>query len=58
MTLLHPAQTLETAYKFLEIANRHVEINPMLVEFLREFKALTGCTAVGIRLLDDQHNIP
>ena len=58
MTLLHPRQTLETAYKFLEIANRHVEIRPLLAEFLGEFKTLTGCSAIGIRLLDDKGNIP
>ena len=58
MTLLEQRRTLETAYKFLEIANRHVEIKPLLVEFLGEFKALTGCSAIGIRLLDENHNIP
>ena len=58
MTLLHSGKSQETGYKFLEIANRHVEIRPMLVEFVDEFKSLTGCAAVGIRLLDDQLGIP
>ncbi|XUX00927.1 MAG: PAS domain S-box protein [Dehalogenimonas sp.] len=57
-TKLRSGQTLETAYKFLEIANRHVEIKPLLVEFLAEFKALTGCSAIGIRLLDADRSIP
>jgi two-component system, sensor histidine kinase len=58
MTLTRSGQIPETGYKFLEIANRHVEIKPMLTEFLNEFKSLTGCAAVGIRLLDDKQGIP
>ncbi|WP_076003712.1 PAS domain-containing sensor histidine kinase [Dehalogenimonas formicexedens] len=54
--MLHSGQTLETAYKFLAIANRHVEIRPLLVEFLAEFKGLTGCSAVGILVLDGEQN--
>jgi PAS domain S-box-containing protein len=58
MAMLQSWRTFETAYRFLEIANRHVEIRPMLLEFVAEFKALTHCSAVGIRLLDDKGNIP
>ena len=58
MTLIQSGQNLETAYKFLEIANRQVEINPMLVEFISELKTMSGCAAIGIRLLDKDANIP
>jgi PAS domain S-box-containing protein len=58
MTTLQSGQTLETVYKFLEIANRHIEITPMLHDFVVELKALTGCDAIGLRLLDENGNIP
>ena len=52
------SKRLETAYRFLEIANRHVEVKPMLSEFLTELKAVSGCAATGIRLVDEAGNIP
>jgi hypothetical protein len=52
MAMVHPRQSFETAYKFLEIANRHVEIKPMLLEFIAELRTFTDCAAIGIRLLD------
>ncbi len=58
MMTQNTSQMLETAYRFLEIANRHVEVRPMLSEFLTELKSLSRCGAVGIRLLDDDGNIP
>ncbi|MGC1404387.1 MAG: PAS domain S-box protein, partial [Thermodesulfobacteriota bacterium] len=58
MTLLQSGQNLETAYKFLEIANRHVEIKPMLLEFIKELKTMSGCDAIGIRLLNNDATIP
>jgi len=48
----------DTAYRLLEIANRHLEISPMLREFVAELKMLTGCRAAGIRILDEEGNIP
>jgi len=58
MITQNTSQWLETAYRFLEIANRHVEVRPMLLEFMAELRNLTGCAATGIRLLDDKGNIP
>jgi PAS domain S-box-containing protein len=49
---------LQALRKFLEIANRHSDLNPLLQEFVREMKEFTGCEAVGIRLLDEDGNIP
>ena len=43
---------------FLNIANRHIEMNPLLNEYVMEIKKLTGCEAVGIRMLDKEGNIP
>ena len=49
---------LDQSRKFLEIANRHHDLKSLLREFVEETKAVTGCEAVGIRLLDEQGNIP
>lgn len=49
---------LRTARRFLEIANRHSELMPLLKELVKEMKNLTKCQAVGIRLLDEAGNIP
>jgi signal transduction histidine kinase len=44
--------------RFLEIANRHAEMAPLLQEFVAEVRQFTCCAAVGIRILDDQGTIP
>lgn len=44
--------------RFLEISNKHVEIHPLLNDFIREIKKLSGTKAIGIRLLDEKGNIP
>lgn len=44
--------------RFLEIANRHTQMDPLLNDFVAEVKSLTGCDSVGIRILDDEGNIP
>jgi len=49
---------LRTARRFLEIANRHSELMPLLKELVEEMKVLTKCEAVGIRLMDEAGNIP
>jgi PAS domain S-box-containing protein len=51
-------QNLELTHTFLNIANQHTELDPLLNEFVREIKHLTGCEAVGVRLLDREGNIP
>jgi len=50
--------SLKTCHRFLEIANRHSEMIPLLKEFVAEVKKLSDCDAVGIRLLDEEGNIP
>jgi len=49
---------LRTSHRFLEIANRHTEMTPLLNEFVSEIKKITGCEAVGMRILDENGHIP
>jgi len=51
-------QALRVSHRFLELANQHAEMPRLLNGFVSEVKALTGCAAVGIRLLDREGNIP
>jgi PAS domain S-box-containing protein len=51
-------QALHASHRFLEIANRHMEMIPLLNEFVSEVKELTTCEAAGIRILDEDGNIP
>jgi PAS domain S-box-containing protein len=51
-------ENLAVSYRFLEIANRHMEITPLLEEMVREIRKLSNCEAVGIRLRDNEGNIP
>jgi PAS domain S-box-containing protein len=49
---------LRASRRFLEIANQYSGMNPLLAAFVAEIKELTDCDAVGVRVLDDQGNIP
>ena len=49
---------LRVSHRFLEIANRHTGMNPLLNEFVVEVQKFTQCAAVGIRILDEEGNIP
>ncbi|MBI5583362.1 MAG: GAF domain-containing protein [Deltaproteobacteria bacterium] len=49
---------IRASRKFLEIANRHTDLDGLLQGFVKEIKEFTGCAAVGIRLLDLEGNIP
>lgn len=51
-------EMLEVYNRFLEIANRHLDMPPLLKEFVTEVRNYTDCEAVGIRLLDEDGNIP
>jgi len=51
-------EKLRLSHYFLQFANRHTEMPSLLYEFAVEVQRLTGCTAVGVRLLDDEGNIP
>ena len=42
-------KNLPASHHFLQIANCHKEMNPLLNEFIIEIKNLTGCCAVGMR---------
>jgi PAS domain S-box-containing protein len=50
--------TLHASRDFLEVANRHSRMAPLLQDFVAEIKAHTGCEAVAIRILQDQGQIP
>jgi PAS domain S-box-containing protein len=51
-------EALRVSHRLLEITNRHTEMIPLLKEFVTEVRNFTGCAAVGIRLLDEEGNIP
>ncbi|MBC8264007.1 MAG: PAS domain S-box protein [Anaerolineales bacterium] len=51
-------KSLQVSHHFLEIANRHTELSPLLKEFVAEIKNFTDCAAVGLRMLDEKGNIP
>ncbi len=51
-------QALQLSHQFLEIANRHSDMQPLLNEFITEVREYTGCQAVGIRILDADNTIP
>ena len=44
--------------RIYRIANVTPSLKPMLKSCVKEFQALSGCEAVGIRILDDEGNIP
>ncbi|MGO9312865.1 MAG: PAS domain S-box protein [Syntrophobacteraceae bacterium] len=49
---------LRISLRFLGILHQHTEIAPLLREYVSEIKNYTGCDAVGIRVLDENLNIP
>ena len=51
-------KTLLASQNFLQISNRHTEMDPLLKEFLFQIKRLTDCSAIGMRVLDEDGNIP
>lgn len=51
-------KTLLASRSFLQISNRHTEMNPLLKEFIAQIKRLAACSAVGMRVLDGNGNIP
>ena len=44
--------------RFLEIANQHTEITTLVKTAVNEIREMTGCEAVGIRILDENGQIP
>ncbi|MBI4643852.1 MAG: PAS domain S-box protein [Deltaproteobacteria bacterium] len=51
-------ETLKASRDFLEIANRHTRMAPLLKDFAAAVKEHAGCEAVAIRILDEQGRIP
>jgi len=51
-------EALLLSHNLLAIANRHTSVAPLLEECVREVRRFTGCQAVGMRLLDEEGNIP
>ena len=49
---------IQAANNFLLITNRHTNMRPMLKEFIAEIKELTQCSAVAVRIMDQEGNIP
>ena len=49
---------LRISHQFLEIANRHATIESLLEHVVQEVQRSTRCAAVGIRVLDEDGNIP
>jgi PAS domain S-box-containing protein len=49
---------ITTTRRFLEIANRHTDMQGMLGEFAAEIQTITGCEAIGIRIRDEEGYIP
>ena len=43
-------EALRVSHRFLEIANRHREMEPLVREFAVEIERFTGCTLAGIHL--------
>jgi len=54
----HAEKAVQVSHRLLEIANRHMEMTPLLKEFVLEVKTFTQCAAVGLRILDQDGNIP
>jgi len=48
----------ELSHRFLNIVNRRTGATCLLTEIVGEIGKFTGCAAVGIRLLDEEGNIP
>ena len=49
---------LQISHNFLQIANRHMEMVPLLEECVAQIKTFTGCSSVGVRILDNDGAIP
>ena len=49
---------LEASQRFLQIVNRHSQMQPLLEEIVNEIQAYSSCSAVGMRILDSSGSIP
>ena len=46
------------AARFLEVANRHVEMKPLLEEFTAELRTFSRCAVAHIQIVDRSGNLP
>jgi PAS domain S-box-containing protein len=51
-------KALRVSHDLLAIANRHTQIIPLLKEYMGALRNFSDCSAIGIRLLDEEGNIP
>lgn len=51
-------KSLQASKDFLEIANRHTRMAPLLQDYAAAVQEHTGCEAVAIRILDEKGDIP
>jgi len=49
---------IQAANTLLLITNRHINMQPMLKEFIAEIKKLTQCSAAAVRIMDQEGQIP
>jgi PAS domain S-box-containing protein len=49
--------TLRLTHLFLEVANKHSQMEPLLEDFVRIIREFFGCHAVGIRVLQADHGV-
>lgn len=56
--LKNSERKLRAVNRFTELARSHQEVTAFLGACVTEIKSMTGCEAVGIRLLDRQGNVP
>ena len=52
------SRKLSASNHYLQIANKHKKMGPLLNEFVAKTQQLTDCSAIGIRLIDGQGNLP
>ena len=50
-------RSLRASHSFLEIANRHTALGPLVEEFAGEVQGIAGCDFAGIRIPDSKGNI-
>lgn len=51
-------RSLRASHSFLQIANRHAAMGSLLDEFAGEVQNISGCDFAGIRVPDDEGNMP
>ena len=56
--LMNAKEKLAFSHRLLQIANRNIAMKSVLEEFIVEIKNFTRCEAIGIRILDEEGNIP